>query len=188
MSHDTEEWCKVWRKTDSWFQKWHEEFVNFNASSGKSDNLHFDVLRLSKVYYVWAKKSTEELCVITLKNDAKFEEELTCALKKWREQFGAFWCSNQNFHINGLLLTKVYNAWAKTVQRIYVSLYWNQCKFWRKSDLWFHKWHEEFGEFHQSTQRSQNLCFERLFCPRYIIMSKKITEELCRDTEGWCNI
>ena len=132
MSHDTEEWCKVWRKTDSWFQKWHEEFVNFNASSGKSDNLHFDVLRLSKVYYVWAKKSTEELCVITLKNDAKFEEELTCALKKWREQFGAFWCSTQNFHVNGLLLTKVYNAWAKTVQRIYVSLYWNQCKFWRK--------------------------------------------------------
>ena len=30
--------------------------VNFNASSGKSDNLHFDVLLLSEVYYVWAKK------------------------------------------------------------------------------------------------------------------------------------
>ena len=30
--------------------------VNFNASSGKSENLHFDVLLLSKVYYVWAKK------------------------------------------------------------------------------------------------------------------------------------
>ena len=26
-------------------------------------------------------KSTEELCVITLKNDAKFEEKLSCALK-----------------------------------------------------------------------------------------------------------
>ena len=26
--------------------------VNFNASSGKSKNLHFDVLLLSKVYYV----------------------------------------------------------------------------------------------------------------------------------------
>ena len=25
--------------------------VNFNASSGKSENLHFHVLRLSKVYY-----------------------------------------------------------------------------------------------------------------------------------------
>ena len=26
-------------------------------------------------------KSTEELCVITMKNDAKFEEELTCQFK-----------------------------------------------------------------------------------------------------------
>ena len=26
--------------------------VNFNASSGKSENLNFDVLLLSKVYYV----------------------------------------------------------------------------------------------------------------------------------------
>ena len=28
-----------------------------------------------------SQKSAEELCVITLKNDAKYEEELTCALK-----------------------------------------------------------------------------------------------------------
>ena len=28
-----------------------------------------------------SQKSAEELCVITLKNDAKFQEELTCALK-----------------------------------------------------------------------------------------------------------
>ena len=24
MCHDTEKWWKVWRKTGSWFQKWHE--------------------------------------------------------------------------------------------------------------------------------------------------------------------
>ena len=24
ISHDTGEWCKVWRKTGSWFQKWHD--------------------------------------------------------------------------------------------------------------------------------------------------------------------
>ena len=32
-------------------------------------------------YIMFQPKSTEELRVITLKNDAKFEEELTCALK-----------------------------------------------------------------------------------------------------------
>ena len=56
MSHDNEEWCKVWRKTDSWFQKWHDEFVNFNASSGKSEKLLFDVLLLSVANKVSAKK------------------------------------------------------------------------------------------------------------------------------------
>ena len=30
--------------------------VNFDASSGKSETLHFDVLLLSKLYYVLAKK------------------------------------------------------------------------------------------------------------------------------------
>ena len=29
--------------------------VNFNANSGKSENLHFDMLLLLKVYYIWAK-------------------------------------------------------------------------------------------------------------------------------------
>ena len=29
MSLDTEEWRKVLRKTESWFQKWHEELVEF---------------------------------------------------------------------------------------------------------------------------------------------------------------
>ena len=56
ISHDTWEWCKNWRKTVSWFQKWYDEFVNFNASSGKSENLHFDVLLLSIAYKVSAKK------------------------------------------------------------------------------------------------------------------------------------
>ena len=34
--------------------------VNFNANSCKPENLHSGVLLLFKVYYVWAKKSTEE--------------------------------------------------------------------------------------------------------------------------------
>ena len=33
-----------------------KNLVNFNASSGKSENLHFDVLLLLKIYYVLVKK------------------------------------------------------------------------------------------------------------------------------------
>ena len=46
--------------------------VNFNARSGAA--FVESILCLDQ-------KRTEELCVITLKNDAKFEEELTRALK-----------------------------------------------------------------------------------------------------------
>ena len=28
--HDTEETCKIWRKTELWFGKWQEEFFNFS--------------------------------------------------------------------------------------------------------------------------------------------------------------
>ena len=71
--------------------------ANFNASSGKSENLNFDVLLLSKVYYVWARKSMQ----MTL-TEFKFD---------WRSK--------------------------KTL-----------------NELWIHKWHEEFAEFHRSTQKS----------------------------------
>ena len=41
-------------------------------------NLHFNGLLLTKVYNVWAKKSTEELFLIALQIDAKFEGKLAC--------------------------------------------------------------------------------------------------------------
>ena len=46
-----EEKLTIGSKNDMW------NLVNFHASSGKSENLHFDGLLSSKVYNVWAKKS-----------------------------------------------------------------------------------------------------------------------------------
>ena len=55
--HETEESCKIWRKTGLRFGKWHEEFECMSL------------------------KLTGELCVMTMKNDAKFEMELTFQFK-----------------------------------------------------------------------------------------------------------
>ena len=41
-------------------------------------NLQFNGLLLTKVFNVWAKKSVEELCLMALYIDTKFEEKLTC--------------------------------------------------------------------------------------------------------------
>ena len=38
MSHDTEEWCKIWRKTNFLFQNW-QEFGEFDPSTKKSKKL-----------------------------------------------------------------------------------------------------------------------------------------------------
>ena len=117
--------AKFEKKNDLWFAKWHEEFGKFLSE-------HFTVSKLG----VWwdpstlskkrmSFKFTEELGVITMKNDEKFEEELI-----------------------GPLLTKVFNVWDKKVQ---IGLIFHGteewCKIWRKTNLWFRKWHEEFGKF-----------------------------------------
>ena len=41
--HDTEESCKIWRKTDLWFEKWLEEFGKFSSEH----------LKVSKLVFSW---------------------------------------------------------------------------------------------------------------------------------------
>ena len=93
--HDTEGWCKIWRKINLWFGKWHEEYGIFSPEHLKVSKLGFwwdpliqkSMSRKSRKSMnrgvMWYKsiKSAEELCVMTINNDAKFEEELACLFK-----------------------------------------------------------------------------------------------------------
>ena len=82
--------------------------VNFNASSGKSENLHFDVLLLSIVQL----KSAEEMSLMTLKSDPNFEEKLTFCLKNDMRNLMNFNSSSgksENLYFDGLFLSKVCN-------------------------------------------------------------------------------
>ena len=57
-------------------------------------------------------KFTGDLCVMAMKNDAKFEEELSCQFKIDMRNLANFDLSTQNIknlHFNRQLLTKVYN-------------------------------------------------------------------------------
>ena len=92
MSHETEEWCKIWRKTDLWFRKWHEEFGKVLPERSKVSKLGlwWNPFIQSRKYM--SLKLTEELCVMIMKNDAKFEEELTdMSFQNWHEEFEEFW-------------------------------------------------------------------------------------------------
>ena len=72
-------------------------------------------------------KCTEELCIMAIKNDAKFEEELTSRFKidttNWQILTRALECL-KNLRFDRLLLTKVYNVWANKVQKSYVWWHW----------------------------------------------------------------
>ena len=79
--HDTEESWRIWRKTDLWFGKWNKELDKFSPEH----------LKVSKLVHSWGTfiqsrkymclKFTGELCVMTMKNYARFEKELTCQFK-----------------------------------------------------------------------------------------------------------
>ena len=60
---------------------------------------------------------------MTVKNDTKIEEELTCRFKIDMRNLTNFDPSTRKSkkHFNGLLVTKVYNVGAKKVQRSYLS-------------------------------------------------------------------
>ena len=95
-----EHWYKIWRKTDFCFQKWHEEFGKFSP-----EHLKVSKLELWWDSFIQSRKSmslkfTGEISVMTMKKDAKLEEELTCCVKIYMRTFMNFdrrtWKS-QNF-------------------------------------------------------------------------------------------
>ena len=125
MSHGTEEWCKIWRKTNFPFKN-DKNLVNFDLSTKNSkkfalwlvsfiQSIAFDLKKYRVIYHdtrVWCKiwfckfspkhtkvsklglllgpfmqsrkymslELTGELSIMTMENDAKLENELTCQL------------------------------------------------------------------------------------------------------------
>ena len=79
--HGTQDWWKIWRKADSWFGKWQREFGKFSPGYSKVSKLGLWWDPFIQKRKCMSLKTTEELYVMTLKNDAKFGEELTCRFK-----------------------------------------------------------------------------------------------------------
>ena len=113
MSHDTEQWCTIWRKNNFLFKKWQElgKLCSEHSEALKSCTLigpfrakykTFDL----KMYRGLIFHDTDGLCKSWKKN----------LLVVWKMTWGIWqifsWkCQNWNFH--GILFTKVENTWAK---------------------------------------------------------------------------
>ena len=70
--------AKVAGKLDLCFQKWHEEFGKFLPERSTVSKLGLWWGPFIQSRKCMSLKFTAESCVMTMKNDAKFEEELTC--------------------------------------------------------------------------------------------------------------
>ena len=132
-------------KENLWFWKWHEEYGKFSP-----EHLKFSKIGTLMESLIWSRKcmslkSTEELCVRTMKNGANLK-------KNWRIvsklTWGIWWIltrtlkSLNHLDFNGLFLKKVYNVWVKRVHRSYGSWHWrvmqNLTKKWL--EVWKMTW------------------------------------------------
>ena len=83
------------------------KLVNFNASSGKSENLHFDVLLLSIAYKKFQLKKRRGVSLMILKSDPNIEEKLTFCLKNDIRNLMNFNSSSgksENVYFDGIFL------------------------------------------------------------------------------------
>ena len=81
MFYDTGESWKIWRITDLWFRKWHDEFGKFSSEHLKVSQLVFSWDPFVQSRRCMSYKPTEEPKVMSLKNDEKSEAESTCRFK-----------------------------------------------------------------------------------------------------------
>ena len=141
MFGSTEYWCNIWKKTDLCFQNDVRNLANFHQSM-------FGSLKIGTLMGSFSKcmslQLTGEFCVMTMKNHTKFEQELTCQFKIDMGNLTNFdprsWKSLKNLHFSRLLLTKVYNVWAKKKYRgVMFDGTEDWCKIRRKTDLCFLK-------------------------------------------------
>ena len=150
MFDGTEDWWKLWRKTDLWFQKWHEKFGTFSPEHSKVSKLGLWWDPLIQSRKGTSLKLTGELCVMTMNNDANSKRDW---LTSWKLTWGIWWILPQalenlkTLYFNGLLWPKYIMFQLEKYREVNFDGTKDWCKIWRKTDLCFQKWHKKFDKF-----------------------------------------
>ena len=136
ISHDIEEWCKIWRKTDLLLGKWHEKFGKFSPEHSKVSKLELwwdlfvqsrKCMSLEFTEKIWQWRMIRKLkrnWLVALKLIWGISRIFTRALKSLKKLL-----------FNWLLWQKYMMFELRKAQRIYVWWHWILIQNWRKSDL-----------------------------------------------------
>ena len=147
MFDGTGHWCKIWTKIDFCFQKWHEEFGK-HQSTWKYQNLNFSMGFFYPKYELEIYRGV--ICHDNEKR-CKIGRGIDLSFQNWREDFDEFWPEHSNI---SKLCTLMRSFWSKYITfelKKYRGVIFDgikdRCKIWRKPNLCFLKWHEEFFKF-----------------------------------------
>ena len=134
-------------------------------------------------------KSTEKLCVMIMKNDAKFEEELTIDLpfQNWHEGFDEFW--TEHWKVSKIFILMC-SFWEKDILfelKKYRGVIFRETekgyKIWRGINLSFKNWHKEFVKFWPECLKASTIfTLMGSFWGKYILFELK---KLQRSNPSW---
>ena len=110
-------------------------------------------------------------------------------LQNWHEEFKKFWPEHTKI---SKICTLMGCFWPKYIMlelRKYRGVMFNGTQYWykvwRKTDLSFQKWHEEYGKFLPESLKVGTLMTS--FCLKLKIFEVKICREVtCHENEEWC--
>ena len=165
------------------------KFQTFGCSCKMSPNLYFN--RLLKVYKILAKKYGEVISHDP-ENWRKIRRKTDLLFQKWQE-FGEIWSEHLKVSKTCTFICSSSAKYLIFDLKKYRGVIFHDtegwCKIWRKTDLWFGKWHEEYGKFSPEHLKVSKLglWWDPLIQSRKS-MSLIFTEKLCHDNEEWCKI
>ena len=125
-------------------------FASFHPSTWKCQNVDFDGILLSKVENLWAQNlqrsyvSWQWRIMQNLKRKWLAISKLTRGI--WQILIRAL-KGLKHLLLNWLLIPKYIMHELKKYRGAMLDGTEDWCKIWRRTDLWFQKWHEEFGKF-----------------------------------------
>ena len=125
------------------------------------------------------QNSTAELCLTALNINVKSEGKLTFASKndmRGLRNFHQSTWKSPNWDFDGILLSKVENAWAQNLQGRRIICHENK-EWWKIRggiDLSFQNWHEEFDKFWPKHSKISKICtLIGSFWSKYIMFELK---------------
>ena len=81
----------------------------------------------------------------------KIWREIDLSFQNWHEEFDEFWTEHLKL---SRIFTLIGSFWTKYITfelENYSGVIFHDneewCNIWRKNDVWFGKWHDEFGKF-----------------------------------------